>query len=167
MFVKIRKIAVGSGGLFALVDGTDFHHLSKFKWYPVKGKNTIYAGRSFQRNYRSHFVSMHRAILGLRVGDLRQVDHADGDGLNNRRANIVACTFSQNNHRRRRFKRLSLKSKYQGVQPHRGKWQAQICCNKKYIYIGRFDSEIKAALAYNIAARKLFGKFAFQNKIKK
>lgn len=161
----MKKVPVGSKGLFAMVDDSDMKRISKFKWYPMKGKNTIYAGRSFKRDGKQNSISMHRAIIGLKNGDPRQVDHADGNGLNNQRRNIETCTFSQNNHRRRRFKRQGLKSKYQGVQPHRGKWQAQISHNNKFIYIGRFTSEIDAARAYNKMAKKLFKRFAFQNRI--
>jgi hypothetical protein len=40
-------------------------------------------------------------------------------------------------------------SKYHGVSYHLGKWQAQSKLNTKRIYLGRYDTEIEAAKAYN------------------
>jgi len=38
---------------------------------------------------------------------------------------------------------------------------------QKYYYLGVFDTPWEAAEAYNVKARELFGKFAYQNEIKK
>jgi hypothetical protein len=46
-----------------------------------------------------------------------------------------------------------------------GKWTAQIQKNKKKIFMGYFENEHEAAIAYNVKAVELFGEFANLNKI--
>ena len=79
---------------------------------------------------------MHRLILGVKDG--LQVDHRDGDGLNNRRDNIRVATVFQNAHNRG----LSVKntSGFKGVSFHTTdkRWQAGIYANNKQHYLGRF-----------------------------
>lgn len=60
-------------------------------------------------------------------------------------------------------------SKYKGVNYYKNKksnqWRARIKIFRKEIHIGYYDSEIEAALAYNIKAVELFGEFAVLNRI--
>lgn len=58
------------------------------------------------------------------------------------------------------------KSRYRGVTNHRSKrspWYASITCQKEYHYLGCFQTEEEAALAYNAAAILLFGEKAYLN----
>lgn len=105
---------------------------------------------------------MHREILGLMPED-PDVDHRDGEGLNNRRSNLRLVTNSQNNMNSQC--RWGALSKYKGVSWHkrREKWQGRIKLNGKEIYLGYFDNEKKAARAYDEAAKKHFGEFARLN----
>ena len=77
--------------------------------------------------------------------------------------NLRLCTHTQNQHNKDPITNVS--SKYKGVSWHKSKnkWRAVVYLKKRQIYLGRFDSEIDAAIAYNNAAIKYFGDFARLN----
>ena len=106
---------------------------------------------------------MHRAILGLGFGDKRQTAHRNHNGLDDRRANLRICTYTQNAQNQLPAKNLS--SKYKGVSRFRRdkKWQVSIKNNGKLIFLGHFNNEVEAAKAYDKAAKRIFGEFAFCN----
>jgi hypothetical protein len=62
-------------------------------------------------------------------------------------------------------KKLKGASKYVGVSPHHGRWTANTYRGDKKIYIGIYDTEEEAALAYNAKVVELFGSKARLNKI--
>lgn len=72
-----------------------------------------------------------------------------------KKSEIVSGRFSRN------------KSGFKGVSWDNGKerWLATICVDCKRIYLGRFDQVTDAARAYNEAAIKYHGEFAWQNRI--
>lgn len=161
----MKEIALANGG-FTFVSDEDFEYLNQFKWYKRKIRNTFYAiRRTSSAGYKKRFIFlMHREIMCVTENKIK-VDHADRDGLNNQRNNLRLATDSQSMANRASFNGSS--SKYLGVQWHKmgKKWQAGICKNRKQIYLGLFDNEIDAALAYNKAASELHGEFASLNKI--
>jgi hypothetical protein len=92
-----------------------------------------------------------------------QVDHINGDTLDNRKTNLRVCTRAQNCINKR--KRSLTSSRYKGVSWHkRGKrWGVSCQVDKKPKWIGSFACEKEAALAYNAAAISLHGEFATLN----
>lgn len=94
-------------------------------------------------------------------------DHKDGDTLNNQRYNLRIVTKSQNNCNRISHRKSV--SKYKGVSydKSRSKWQSHIkdTKTKKHIFIGRFNNEQDAAIAYNNKASELHGEYARLNTI--
>lgn len=146
-------------GQYALVDAADFEWLNQYKWYARKAKHTFYAQK--KQNYK--IIIMSRFILGAPPG--MQVDHIDGDGLNNTRANLRLSTPGQNQYNQSPCRGGS--SKHKGVSWHKRDeiWQAYINIGGKRIYLGRFTSETEAALAYNAAAPKYHGEYARLNVI--
>ena len=104
---------------------------------------------------------MHRLILNAPQNKL--VDHVDGNGLNNRKTNLRLCNYTQNAWNRRPA--AGGHSKYKGVTWNNNSkgWYVRICKDYKSIYLGCFDNEIEAALAYDHKAEELFGEFAYLN----
>lgn len=149
-------------GQSALVDDEDFEELLKYSWQANKFFR-VSRRTPGKRCDKRHYISMHRYIMG--VSDPKvQIDHIDGNPLNNQRNNLRIATNSQNQQNRR--KHLKCSSKYKGVSldKRRGKWSSYIRIDKLK-FLGYFHSEIEAAKAYNEAAKKYFGEFAKLNNI--
>ena len=157
-----RKIKL-SKELEAIVDDKDFEELSKHKWYAMKGKHTHYAVRNRNKNDGPgpEAILMHRIIMKATLG--KQIDHIDGNGLNNRRDNMRFCTNQENQMNRKKSKNCS--SIFKGVYWHKPtqKWLARITINKKKRHLGYFVEEVAAAMAYDKAATEAFGEFASLN----
>jgi hypothetical protein len=92
------------------------------------------------------------------------VDHRNNNSLDNRRANLRLATHAENCYNRPKI-RTKTSSRYIGVyfEKSTGKWTAKIRVNGKRLWLGRFNSELEAALAYDAAARKYHGEFARTN----
>ena len=148
---EIKKIQI-SNGEYALVDKADFGMLSKFTWSIARG----YAMR-FDSDRKS--VYLHKEILSA---DKKKTDHINGNKLDNRRINLRLATHQQNSFNQKTKKGSSI---YRGVcwDKQYNKWRARISINYKGFLIGLFDSERHAAMAYDIAARDLYGKFSKLN----
>jgi hypothetical protein len=151
---KLIKLTQGK---FAIVDWDDYDWLNQYKWYTSKGRNNYYA----LRRHKEKIISMHRVILEAAPGQC--CDHINHDGLDNRRSNLRLCTPAQNVYNSR--PKRNCVSQYKGVRwcVERKKWLAKIYLNEKEIFIGYFDYELDAAIAYDDWAIKLFGEFAYLN----
>lgn len=150
-------------GKVAIVSDRDHEWLSQFKWQALRGyKETFYAAHAVRpKDGKRGVMYMHRLILDAPGG--MQVDHINGDGLDNRRQNLRLATNAEN----RRNSRIPADntSGCKGVywSNTERKWQAQISINGQTRYIGRFDFLLEAALAYDRAAMKHYGAFASLN----
>jgi len=154
-----------AGGLVAIVDAADYPAVKPYHWYANKTAGTTYVKAETTRGWQRSRLLLHRVILGPLPASV-DVDHHDGNGLNNTRANISVATRSQNNANRKRM--VSNTSGYVGVTRYaadKTRWQAQIRVDYNKLYLGVFTTAAEAAVAYNQAAVKLFGKFARLNKI--
>ena len=150
----MREIPLTQGKV-ALVDDEDYDELIKHRWCASKHGSRWYALTAINH----HLVYLHRFILPNK----HEIDHINGDGLDNRKVNLRSCNRSQNN--ANRHKTIPHSSQFKGVTWDRQylKWAAQISKGEKHIMIGRFASEMEAAQAYDDKAKKLFGEFARLN----
>jgi len=156
-------------GKVALVDDEDYERLSGYKWhakrYHRKSRDAWCAARDLPRPYggKQHTVRMHSDILP----GAKEIDHADGNGLNNQKANIRPATRSQNLHNQRKVSGTS--SRFKGVYwvASRQRWKAGIRLpdSHRRLYLGMFSLEEDAAQEYDLAAVKIYGQFALTNKM--
>lgn len=143
-------------GLVALVVHEDYERvMAAGKWHAHRDGKTFYARRAISR---STHVNLHAFLTGW-----LRVDHINGDGLDNRRANLRQATHGQNVQNRRRSSANT--SGYKGVTWHKQarKWQAAIKADRRTYYLGIYGSPELAALAYDEAARHHHGEFARVN----
>ena len=158
-----RRIAL-TQNKYAIVDPEDYERLSKYKWHINTGRGTFYAARCMwvRRERKTKSIKMHREIM--KIDDELYVDHINGDGLDNRKANLRAVTIMQNSWNMKKVRR-NCWSRYKGVtwNKRRNKWVAQIMTRGETKFLGGFEDEIKAAKAYDEAAKKYHGEFACLN----
>ena len=148
-------------GKVALIDDDDLQLVRGYRWmaWTTPRHNTYYAYAHVRRDDGSRTsVLMHRLILCLNDHKIK-ADHRDGDGLNNRRANLRACTNGEN--MRNRGAQINNSSGFKGVSwdKKRGKWSAKIKVNRKQKHIGYFAEPEAAYKAYCRAAIELHGEF--------
>lgn len=150
-------------GHSALVSTEDHPAIRRFSWichHDYTDRNRMYA---IARGDDGRKVALHRVILGITDPQVA-VDHVNGDGLDNRRQNLRACTTSQNNANRR--KTSGFTSQYLGVSRHPiVGWVMQTRKRDVGRIIMYFTSEVSAAIAYNQAASQLHGAFARLNRL--
>lgn len=154
---EFKEIALANNRGFCLVDVDDFDFINSFKWaLSTRG----YA----QRCDGKKTVFMHRVINKTPEG--LATDHINHNGLDNRKANLRTSNQSQNGGNRRPNRNTT--SKYKGVCwcNKTKKWPATIKISKKLHHLGYYTNEDDAADAYDVAAEKYYGEFAFFNRRK-
>jgi hypothetical protein len=141
-------------GMTMLLDECDNELLQGHKVQAVKCKNKFYA--SMYLNGKS--IQIHRLLMNASKGV--QVDHINGNPLDNRRNNLRLCTNYQNAWNVGKTKRN--KSGFKGVswQSRDKRWRAQICVNKKYISLGFYGTPEEAHKAYVQGSLKYHGDFS-------
>ena len=150
-------------GKFAIVDDEDYERVMQHKWYAYRAPctGTFYASKGEWTGNRQETQYLARFILDAPDGML--VDHINHDTLDNRKSNLRLCTVSQNSANRRPTDGGT--SKYKGVAWHSTDkaWRVRLTVHGKSKFLGNFDSELEAALTYDLAALEAFGEFALTN----
>lgn len=134
-------------GQFALVDSEDADMINQRNWTP----NGL--GYAMSR-IDGKGVKMHRLLCP----GAEEVDHKNRNRLDNRKCNLRPCTRTQNV-----TNTPSYVGGIKGVWKKGNRWQSRIRSNGVIYNIGMFDTKEEAAIAYNHAARKHHGDFAWIN----
>jgi len=137
-----------------MIDDDDYATLSRYNWQ-----------LGADGHARTHGAIRLMSRIIMNAPKHLEVDHIDRNPLNNQRSNLRLCTSSQN--KCNRGPRKDNKSGYKGVSWHsqRNKWTARIKTPYgKYLHLGLFSDKLDAVNAYNEAAQKHHGEFAFINK---
>lgn len=164
----MKRIPLGNSGKHAIIDDEDYEHVSKFNWVLQRNQKGMPYVKCQMHigNINGHDItcrmSLHRFLLHPPEG--MEVDHRNHNGLDCRRSNIRICTHAENMANQLSCCR-NKSSAYKGVRFHKKtrKWRAAIMKNYKCYSLGLYHTEKEAALAYNHAALRLFGEFAYLN----
>lgn len=117
------------------VDDSDDLEVSRRRWMAHRPKisRTVYVISGYSANESR--VLLHRMLVGV---EGLEVDHIDGNGLNNRRSNLRCCSHAENMRNRRMHKNNT--SGYTGVVllKKTGRWMALIKLNGKSYYVGSY-----------------------------
>jgi hypothetical protein len=149
--VPIRN-ADGETVAHAIVDAEDWATLMTLPWHLCGG----YAGHMFARRPATPFLlHMHRLLITPRSGC--QIDHINGNRLDNRRANLRLCTLQQNQWNRGSYRPGRKKGVTLDIRS--GRWRARLQHDGRMTSLGHFETEAEAKAVYDAEARKLRGEF--------
>jgi len=155
-------------GYVAIVDDCDYEYLMQWKWHSAQSsKNRSFYARACVNGRSSTW--MHRVVLELAGFDLNGyvADHINGNGLINTRANLRVATVSQNriNSGQNNRNKTGYKGIYRRSDVAKESYAAEIVFKGTRYRLGAFGTPEEAAQAYNEAAIRLFGEFAWVNVI--
>jgi hypothetical protein len=150
-------------GYEAVIDADDAALIGRWNWFTHIQRRAdgtiraIYAVRTDSDAVPKKTVLMHRVIS--QTPDGMECDHADTNGLNNRRDNLRSATPAQNRHNMK--KSIANTSGAKGVSLHRetGRWRARIKVNGQQVSLGLYGDVGAAAAAYAEASQRLCGDF--------
>ena len=135
-------------GLKFIIDEEDYN---KF----VKDNSFCLSKYGYVRSGKHKYL--HRLIMN--APDDKQVDHINGDKLDNQKSNLRICTHQENSMNVGKQKNNT--SGFKGVtfDKHAQKFQAQIVIDGKKKYLGLFEKAEDAFKAYCQAGKKHHGDF--------
>ena len=157
----MKKIIIESktyGTFEVLLDDEDYEWAKEHKWsvkkdYSCKREKYYVLRHARQPDGKQKKVLLHREIMNTPRGLV--TDHLNGNGLDNRRANLRVCTDRENQVRKR--KHIDGKNKFLGVyktdKRYKKKWYAQYAKNN----LGYYHDETEAAYHRDLFVVEKFG----------
>lgn len=161
--IPLSKMSKYAGLYTAIVDECD-SDIAQSDWFVQKNSKAEYAFRSAYNGEKRTTLYLHRAIMSKIVGrkleNSEDVDHINGDGLDNRRCNLRIATRSQNmmNMRLPSNNTSGFKGVSWSKKAH--KFKAYIQLQGKSYHLGYFNDPADAHAAYCEAAKLHFGEYA-------
>jgi len=145
-----------------IVDTEDLPILREYVWSFHNRSGYAYS------HTKGPTIRMHRLLAKTPEGMF--TDHINSNRLDNRKANLRYATATENAQHMSPWIKDTKHSKHKGVcrlsnreYDLRKPWMAYIGINGKRRYLGYYETEDFAALAYDKAAREQFGEFARPN----
>ena len=152
----IAYIDIGQGKE-SIIDAQDVGLVADNSWYI---NTSGYAGRRKWNNtdgvWSAEYQQLHRLIM--QPGSGLEVDHINGNRLDNRRCNLRVATHQQNMANKGVSKRSS--TGYKGVYATGRRYEARIKYHDNEMRLGIFDTPEEANVAYQRKAVELHGDFA-------
>lgn len=145
-------------GYEAIIDAADVPLVEGRNWTAVEKTGAVYAYWQDCSGPKRRTVYLHRVIMGEPAG--LEVDHIDGDGLNNLRCNLRVATKSQNMHNAKRPSHNTSGVKGVSWCKRRGNWVARVTLHGKLVWSRHFAQKEDAASAYAEALQRHHGEFA-------
>lgn len=126
-------------------------------------------GNGFRIWIRDKNTYLHRFLL--KAGPFKQVDHINGDPLDNRISNLRIISNTENTwntraHSDNKYSKYKGVSYWNYVSGRKKRWVTQFMANGK-LYKKYHATEAAAAKYYNKLAKQHHGKFAVLNKVKR
>lgn len=151
--IEYKLLPIQSTEFTCMVDNDIFESIKNIPLHLSTHGYVLYKGRKY----------LHRLVSKCRDGFM--IDHINMNKLDNRLCNLRECVNSENQRNKPGLPGSS--SIYKGVSltANKKRWRARIILQKVHYYLGTFDDEKEAAIAYNKKALELFGEFAWLNKI--
>lgn len=166
-----KRVGFVRGGVFVIpltkgfetiVDLEDSKVVSGFNWTALVLSDNrvlpkVYAYRKVSILGKQTIVYLHRNLLFAPAG--HEIDHINGNSLDNTRSNLRVVTKQQN-----KFNRGALSnntSGYKGVSwcKQKKKWKAAISVNGKTLNLGSYEDIKEASFAYEEVSNYYHGHF--------
>lgn len=146
------------------IDSEDLKRVSRHSWRVTQGTT----GRkrvvtSIREGKKVKTITLGRFLMKPSKG--KQVyPRRYQEGLDYRKENLIVCSL-QDRQKLLPKRRSEASSNFKGVSYNSSKeiWRAGITLDGVSVNLGDFKTEFEAASAYNKAAKKHFGEFAYQN----
>lgn len=147
-------------GKIATVCDCHYELVAKHNWIYIPDKRGAgYAATAVWKSpYKQRTIRMHRLILDASADT--QVDHRDGNGLNNQCSNLRLASAAQNAMNRVTTYKNGVNCNGVAWYPEVGKWRARIRKDKKLVSLGYYNQLENAILARRIGEAIYFGEWA-------